>query len=112
WLDFDSNGAFEGYCSGPNGKGAVGAACDPTKADSCEWNLICAPVSATAGVCRSICDPTKTGNCGTSVCNGIAGAESLSGALLKFGYCAPASKWGQTCVSDTGSAGPDCGAAL
>jgi hypothetical protein len=115
WLDFDSSGAFEGYCAAPNGHGKLGASCDPTRVDSCEWNLICAPTSIASGVCRSLCDPAKTGNCAANVCNGIVGAESASGALLKFGYCAAASSWGQSCVTDTpspaGSVG-DCGSAL
>ncbi len=112
WFGFDSNGAFEGYCSAPNGHGALGAACDPTVYNSCEWNLICAPTSATAGLCRAVCDPAATGNCGTNVCNAVVGAVSKAGVQEKFGYCAASSKWGQTCVSDspspTGSAG-DCG---
>jgi Cys-rich repeat protein len=112
WLDFDSSGVFEGYCSAPNSHGQLGAACDPTKGNSCEWNLICAPTSATAGVCRTMCDPNASGNCGTSVCNAVTGAQSRAGALLKFGYCGPTSKWGQPCVTDTASAGPDCGAPL
>ncbi|HEX9578364.1 MAG TPA: hypothetical protein VF993_11470, partial [Myxococcales bacterium] len=115
WLDFDSSGAFEGYCAAPNGHGKLGASCDPTRVDSCEWNLICAPTSIASGVCRSLCDPAKTGNCAANVCNGIVGAESASGALLKFGYCAAASSWGQSCVTDTpspaGSVG-NCGSAL
>src|SRR5439155_6674258 len=45
-------------------------------------------------------------------CNRVAGAVSGAGAQQKFGYCAPASKWGQACVTDTpspaGSPG-DCG---
>ncbi|MCA1827919.1 MAG: hypothetical protein LC689_13410 [Myxococcales bacterium] len=111
WLDFDGSRAFEGYCTPPNGHGALGSACDPSLIDSCEWNLFCAPTSAAAGVCRSICDPTKTGNCGVNVCNAIAGAVS-NGTLEKLGYCAAASKWGQPCTTDTGVSGPDCGSAL
>ena len=112
WIGFDRNGAFQGYCSAPNGHAALGAACDPNLGDSCEWNLICAPTSATAGVCRSICDPAASGGCGAAACNTVTGAVSAAGAPEKFGYCGPASKWGQTCVSDTSLAGPDCGAAL
>ncbi|HEX8950731.1 MAG TPA: hypothetical protein VF945_02750, partial [Polyangia bacterium] len=113
WIGFDPAGAFEGYCSAPNGKGALGAACNPALADSCEWNLICAPTSATAGVCRAMCDPARTGNCGANTCNAVTGAVSASGALEKFGYCAPASKWGQPCVTDTPASGVgDCGSAL
>ena len=112
WIDFDSTGAFEGYCSAPNNHGALGAACDPSKVDSCEWNLICAPTSVTTGVCRTVCDPTRTGLCGAAVCNAVVGAVGATGAVEKFGYCAPASKWGQQCITDTpsptGSAG-DCG---
>src|SRR5206468_1475262 len=103
WIDFDATGAFEGYCSPPNHHGAVNAACDPSAADSCEWNLICAPTSSTAGVCRQICDPSRTGNCGANVCNAVVGAISAAGAPQTFGYCAPASKWGQSCVTDTPS---------
>ena len=112
WIGFDKTGAFEGYCSAPNGHALLGAACNPAAADSCEWNLICAPTSATAGVCRSICDPAASNSC---VCNAVVGAVSATGAQEKFGYCGPASKWGQACVSDTpsptGSAG-DCGVAV
>ena len=112
WLDFDTNGAFEGYCSAPNGHGAIGAACNPADYTTCELNLLCAPVSATAGVCRAVCDPAASGNCSGATCNGIAGAVSDAGVIQKFGYCGPASKWGQSCVSDTKSTGPDCGAAI
>jgi hypothetical protein len=112
WIGFDSNGAFQGYCSAPNGHGVLGAACDPNVFNSCEWNLICAPTSATGGLCRAVCDPAATANCGTNVCNPVVGALGPAGLLEKFGYCGPSSKWGQTCASDTpsptGSAG-DCG---
>ena len=111
WIGFGPGGAFQGSCSTPNGHALLGAACNPTLADSCEWNLICAPTSATAGVCRSLCDPGATGGCATT-CNAVVGALSAAGTLQKFGYCGPGSRWGQTCVSDTpsppGSAG-DCG---
>jgi len=31
WIDFDSTGAFEGYCSAPNNHGALGAALRPVE---------------------------------------------------------------------------------
>ena len=113
WIGFDASGAFQGYCSAPNGHGALGAACDPTAVDSCEWNLICAPTSATAGVCRSMCDPAASSTCAGGSCNAVVGALGATGAQEKFGYCGPSSKWGQSCVSDTPSTGvPDCGSPL
>ena len=112
WIGFDASGAFQGYCSAPNGHAQLGAACDPSLGSSCEWNLICAPTSFTAGVCRSMCDPSASGNCGGSVCNAVTGAVSAAFAQEQFGYCGPASQWGKPCVSDTGSLGPDCGAPL
>jgi hypothetical protein len=115
WIGFDAGGALQGFCSAPNpkpGAGQLGQACDPTKGDSCEWSLICAPTSAATGVCRAVCDPAQAGNCGANVCNAVAGAVSGTGAVQKFGTCAPPSRWGQTCVTDTpppaGSAG-NCG---
>ena len=104
WIGFDPSGAFIGDCIALNHKGKPGTACDPRVADSCEWNLLCAPRSATAGVCAPVCDP-KAGACASGTCNGIVAA----GGGLSFGYCGPASQWGKACTTDTGAAGPDCG---
>ena len=108
WLGFDAAGAFFGDCTPSNNHGKVGAACDPRVGDSCDWNLLCAPRSSTTGVCAAVCNPGGSA-CGSQPCNAIAGAVSSSGALQRFGYCGPASRWGQTCTSDTSLAGPDCG---
>lgn len=108
WLGFSAGGAFGGDCVPPNGHGALGAACDPRVGDSCEWNLLCAPRSSTSGICASICNPAG-GSCASGVCNAVVGAVSPSGAAQSFGYCGPASHWGQACTTDTGVRGPDCG---
>lgn len=107
WIGFDAGGAFIGDCIAPNGHAQAGATCDPRVADSCEWNLLCAPTSSVAGTCAPVCDPSKAA-CASGTCNGIIAA----GGGLSFGYCGPASKWGKACTTDTGSAGPDCGDAL
>jgi Cys-rich repeat protein len=110
WLAFDAAKALYGVCTARNGHGALGAACDPAKADSCEWDLLCAPTSATAGVCRALCSPG--GACASGSCNPIVGALDSSGAALPMAYCGPPSKWGAACTTDTGSAGADCGSPL
>ena len=110
WLAFDAAKTLFGICTGKNGHGAAGAACDPRKVDSCEWNLLCAPKSATTGTCAPLCKPG--GSCTSGVCNSVVGALDASGAALPMAYCGTGSKWGQACITDTGSAGADCGSAL
>jgi len=107
WLSFDSNGVLIGVCEPGNGNGQTGDACDPTQIDSCEWNLLCAPTSSSGGVCSALCTPG--GSCDSGSCNSIVGALSSSGAVLDLGYCGSSSSWGTACVTDTGSAGADCG---
>lgn len=112
WLDFDANHALEGACTPKNNHGGVGASCDPSQIDSCEWNLICLPSSATASTCRALCDPASTA-CSGGVCNAAVGAvaDGAPPVVEKFGFCAPAaSAWGKGCTTDTGVNGPDCGA--
>ena len=111
WLGFDVANTFFGICEAPNAHGALGASCDPTQVDSCEWNLFCRATSQLTGVCTSLCKPGST--CSSGACNALVGAVSAAGANLSMGYCGPASKWGQTCVRDVPSGTPtpagDCG---
>ena len=107
WLGFDLNRALFGICLGKNGHATVGQACDPGKVDSCEWNLLCAPGSATAGTCAALCQPGST--CASGTCNPIVGALDGSGAPELMGWCGPTSRWGQACITDTASGGPNCG---
>ncbi|MBS2021344.1 MAG: hypothetical protein JST92_02970 [Deltaproteobacteria bacterium] len=110
WYAFDDSNTFYGFCEGKNGHGALGAACDPTQFDSCEWNLLCAPTTASTGVCAALCKPGTA--CASGVCNSIVGALDADGNALAMGYCGANSTWGHACVSDTSSGGPDCGDAL
>ncbi len=113
WIDFDATKKLFGFCAPANAHGAIGAACDPTKVDSCEWSLICAPTSAATGVCAALCDPAKTSTCASGACNALVGALDASAAPELMGYCGPASKWGKTCATDKGSSGlGDCGSTL
>lgn len=112
WYGFDASNAFFGFCEPKNGHAVLGAACDPRVADSCEWNLFCAPRLATTGVCATLCKPGAA--CSTGACNAIVGALSSAGAALQLGYCGTASKWGKACITDTASGAaapgvPDCG---
>ena len=111
WLGFDVANNFFGICEAPNGQGALGAACDPTRVDACEWNLFCRATGALTGVCTTLCKPGSA--CASGSCNAIVGAVSASGTNLTMGYCGPASKWSQTCVRDVPSGTPtpagDCG---
>lgn len=109
WYGFDSSNAFAGVCAPPNGHAQLGQARNPNAADSCEWNLICAPGSDSTGLCSAMCDPAASGACGANACNPVTAA--LSGSTqLRFGYCGLASTWGSPCITDTPSSGlGNCG---
>jgi hypothetical protein len=111
WLNFDAGGTLIGICERGNGHGHPGDSCDPAMIDSCEWNLLCQPTSASSGKCEALCHPG--GSCASGTCNSVLGALDASGKPLYLGVCASgASSWGVSCVTDTSSTGPNCGDAL